>query len=113
MPKHFLHAMPGFITQSEMISFITERLNQFLELHTQHEKVEIAYEIFYYIFTNFQLFQHHFSSNIRFMHVVVDKCHEMIEEPFVIQHCPNLVDICSQVRIKVDQVIFDTMEAIG
>lgn len=108
-----LYTMPGFITRAQMTEFFVDRLEQFPDLPTRREKCEVACEIFYYIHSNFQLFKLHFGSNMNFMNVIINKCHEMIEDPIVAQQCPNLVDVCTQVMIKVQPILLQDVEAMG
>ncbi len=111
-PSSF-HTMPGFITREQMTEFFAVRLNQFPNLSTRREKCEVACEIFYYIHSNFSLFKLHFGSHIKFMNVIVNKCHEVIEDQIVAQQCPNLVDICTQVMFKVQPILLQDVEAMG
>lgn len=105
--------MPGFITREQMTEFFAQRLNHFSNLPSRREKCEVAYEIFYYIYSNFALFKLHFSSHIKFMNVLAKKCIEMLEEPIVAQQCPNLMDVCTQVLFKVQPILLEHTEAMG
>lgn len=105
--------MPGFITREQMTEFFANRLNHFPNLPSRREKCEVACEIFYYIHSNFSLFKLHFGSHVKFMNVIVNKCHEMIEDQIVAQQCPNLVDICTQVYFKVQPILLEHAEAMG
>lgn len=105
--------MPGFISFEEMTEFFVDRLRRFPNLPSRRHKCEVAYEIFYYIRSNFQAFKIHFSSNLNFMNVIVEKCQELINEPVVSLYCPLLIDLCVHVRGNVQSILLQHVEAMG